>query len=162
MLVGTIEKRGQWWIAVCELIGAFTQARTRKEAMENLGDVVELRVERKGFEATVTEIARQGTRAFTVLVDPSDPAQLAAAVLKYQRARHGLSLADVAKKLGVSSRNAYARYEHGTSEPSLGKLRELLGGVAPEITMLLDVTRSSPPASGRGHQKRARPSRACA
>jgi DNA-binding XRE family transcriptional regulator len=105
--------------------------------MANLAEVVELRVDRAGFEATVSELEKQGRNAFAVIVESSDPAWLAAAVLKYQRARNGMSLADVAKSLGAASRNAYASYEQGTREPTLGKFRELLGAVAPEMTLIL-------------------------
>ncbi len=48
---------------------------------------------------------------------------------------HKLSLADVAKKMGASSLNAYAAYEQGKREPSLSKLRELLAAVAPEMVL---------------------------
>jgi transcriptional regulator with XRE-family HTH domain len=143
MLIGTIEKHGRWWAASCDIVGAFTQGRSRSEAMQNLAEVVELRVEQRGFTAKVMAIEAQGPRGFSVLIEPSDSARLAAAVLKYQRDRHGMSLADVARKLGVSSRNAYARYEQGNTEPSLGKLRELLRAVAPELTLFL-ASRSTP------------------
>ena len=137
MLIGHIEKQGRWWVAECEIVGAFTQGRSRTEAMENLAEVVELRVDRDGFAATVSELEKRGRNAFTVIVEPSDPGWLAVAVLKYQRARNRMSLADVAKSLGAASRNAYASYEQGTREPTLGKFRELLGAVAPEMTLIL-------------------------
>ena len=72
-----------------------------------------------------------------VLVDATEPSLLAAQVLKYQREVHGLSLADVAKMLGSSSRNAYASYEQGRTEPTLGKFRELLMAVAPDMALIV-------------------------
>lgn len=87
MLIGRIEKHGGWWVAVCEIVGAFTQGRSRKEAMDNLAEVVELRVDRPRFKATVTELEPIRRDVFTVLVEPSEPAWLATAVLRYQRAR---------------------------------------------------------------------------
>ena len=137
MLIGHIEKQGRWWVAECEIIGAFTQGRSRNEAIGNLAEVIELRVDRDGFAATVSELEKRGRNAFTVIVESSDPAWLAVAVLKYQRVRNRMSLADVAKLLGAASRNAYASYEQGTREPTLGKFRELLGAVAPEMTLIL-------------------------
>ncbi len=138
MLIGTIEKQGRWCVAICDLIGAFTQGRTRKEAIENLAEVVELRVDRRGFEVAVTELETRRRNVISVLVEPSDPALLAAAVLRYQRTRRGLSLAEVARALGAASRNAYASYEQGRREPTLGKLSELLKAVAPEIALTLE------------------------
>jgi predicted RNase H-like HicB family nuclease len=143
MLIGRIEKHGRWWVALCEIVGAFTQGRSRREAMDNLAEVVELRVDRPRFKATVTELEPIRRDVFTVLVEPSEPAWLAAAVLRYQRTRRGLSLADVAKSLGAASRNAYASYEQGQREPTLGKFRELLRAVAPEMALVLEPRASA-------------------
>ena len=41
MLIGHIEKQGRWWVAECEIVGAFTQGRSRTEAMKNLAEVIE-------------------------------------------------------------------------------------------------------------------------
>jgi hypothetical protein len=154
MLIGHIEKQGRWWVAECEIVGGFTQGRSRAEAMANLAEVVELRVAKPGFKVNVSELDKHGRNSFSVLLEPSEPAWLAAAVLKYQRARHRLSLADVAKSLRSASRNAYASYEQGAREPTLGKFRELLGAVAPDMTLILG------PRSGRRAAKRSRRAKA--
>jgi predicted transcriptional regulator len=99
-----------------------------------LAEVIDLMVERPGFKVTVTELD-DNNGVITVLVDATEPSRLAAQVLKYQREVHGLSLADVAKLLGSSSRNAYASYEQGRTEPTLGKLQELLMAVAPDMAL---------------------------
>jgi transcriptional regulator with XRE-family HTH domain len=52
-------------------------------------------------------------------------------LLKRQREVSGLSLAEAAERLGAKSRNAFARYEHGTSVPSVEKLSDLLQAVSP-------------------------------
>lgn len=152
MLIGRIAKEeGPFWSVEVEAIGAFTQGTSRKDALVMLEDLVETMINRPGFKATVTEIGPAGENAFTVFVDANEPARLAALVLKYQREVHGLSLADVAKLLGSSSRNAYASYEQGRTEPSLSKFRELLQAVAPE--MMLSV---GPRAIGKKKAKVAR------
>lgn len=43
----------------------------------------------------------------------------------------------VAKLLGASSRNAYASYEQGRTEPTLRKYRELLCAVVPEMALII-------------------------
>jgi len=45
------------------------------------------------------------------------------------------------QRLGAKSRNAYARYEHGASVPTIEKLDELLRAVSPDRDFVL---RSSP------------------
>lgn len=145
MLTGTIKVGSStekalegYWLAECELIGAWTQGCDRADAVDALRSLVEIRVKdavpsAKGFRATVTaldEVDRQGIK---VVIDGNDPGALAAAVLKHQRQNRGLTLAEVAKKLGSSNHNAYAAYERGEREPSLAKYRELLHAVAPEL-----------------------------
>jgi transcriptional regulator with XRE-family HTH domain len=68
-----------------------------------------------------------------------------------------MSLADVAKLLGAASRNAYASDEQGTREPTLGKFRELLGAVAPEMTLILGGPRDEQQREWRAppHDNRA-------
>jgi len=129
MLIGRIAKENSsLWSAEVGSIGAFTQGASRADAASMLAEVIELMVERPGFKVTVTEIAKDDEG---ILVDATEPSSLAAQVLKYQRQVRGLSFAGVAKLVGNSSRNAYARYEQGQIEPTLRKLRELLTAVAP-------------------------------
>jgi len=61
-----------------------------------------------------------------------------------------LSLADVAKMLGSSSRNAYASYEQGRTEPTLGKFRELLMAVAPDMALTVGPRLAPRPVRPRG------------
>jgi hypothetical protein len=126
--------------------------------MNNLAEVIELRVAKPGFEVNVSELEKRSRSSFSVLLEPTEPAWLAAAVLRYQRARHRLSLADVAKSLRSASRNAYASYEQGAREPTLGKFHELLGAVAPEMTLILGLRsgkRSPTRKSRRGGVRKA-------
>lgn len=51
-------------------------------------------------------------------------------LLKRERAESGLTLAEVARKLGSKSLNAHARCEQGRTVPTVPKLNELLAAVA--------------------------------
>jgi hypothetical protein len=156
MLIGRIAKQdGSLWSAEAEVIGAFTQGTSRKDAASMLAEVIELMVGHPGFKVTVTEIGKDHG-AITVLIDASEPSRLAAQVLKYQREVHGLSLADVAKLLGSSSRNAYASYEQGRTEPTLGKFRELLMAVAPDMALTVGPRLGPRSASSTPKRKTAR------
>ena len=132
MLIGRIAKeQGSLWSAEVDAIGAFTQGTSRKDAISMLGE---------------------SDGVIAVLVDATQPSRLAAQVLKYQREVHGLSLADVARLLGTSSRNAYASYEQGRTEPTLGKFRELLMAVAPDMALVVGPRigpRAAPPIQKR-------------
>jgi len=154
MLIGRIAKQdGSLWSAEVEAIGAFTQGTSRKDAASMLAEVIELMVGRPGFKVTTTEIG-EDNGAIVVLVDATEPSRLAAQVLKYQREVHGLSLAAVAKLLGASSRNAYASYEQGRTEPTLGKFRELLMAVAPDMALTIGP-RIGPRPAGRIRKAKA-------
>lgn len=142
MFQGRVWKDGTFWLAEMELADVMTQGRTRKEALAMLGDALGSLVNRKGFDVVV-----EGTGE-DVLVKASDPAALIALAFKRQREKHGLSLADVAKALGQTSRNSYARYERGTSVPTLDKIDELFRAVAPERPVVLSM-RPRAAASGR-------------
>jgi predicted RNase H-like HicB family nuclease len=136
VLIGRIAKQEDpFWSADVDAIGAHTQGTSREDAFDMLQSLIKLLVDRKGFVPTLSEIGQDDDGATIVYVTANEPALLAALVLKYQRQRHHLSLSDVEKKLG---RDAYARYEEGTAEPSIGEFTELLAAVAPELVMTVE------------------------
>jgi transcriptional regulator with XRE-family HTH domain len=72
-----------------------------------------------------------------VEVDSEDTRTLISILLQRKRELSGLSLAQVAEKIGASSRNTFARYERGKSIPSVEKLNELLHAVSPKQDIVL-------------------------
>jgi predicted RNase H-like HicB family nuclease/DNA-binding XRE family transcriptional regulator len=125
-LHGRVYKDGKFWLAEIPLLDAMTQGRTRKEAFAMVADLLETLANRPGFSIQVHPGKHE---AFEI--SATDSRRLISLVLRRQRERSGLSLAEAAARLGVKSRNAYARYERGTSAPTLEKLTELLQAVAP-------------------------------
>lgn len=59
-------------------------------------------------------------------------------LLQRKREISGLSLAQVADRLGASSRNTYARYEQGKSVPTVEKLNDLLHAVSPQSDIVIE------------------------
>ncbi len=155
MLIGRLSKEaGTWWAAQAPVAGVYTQGRSRRNAAAMLADAFESLINRPGFKVTVIDDGGD-----QVLIEANEPAALAAYVLKYQREVHGLSLAQVAKSLGASSRNAYARYEQGASVPTLDKFAELIRAVAPEVTLMIGTRKPALPASRRRAQPACAPRR---
>jgi len=113
-------------LAEVPLLEAMTQGRTRKEALEMIGDWLETMVGREGFQATVYPL---GPRVFEVA--GNDAAAMTALLLRRRREASGTSLRDMATRLGSSSRNAYARYERGDAVPTVEKLDALLKATSP-------------------------------
>ena len=130
---GRVYEEGKFWLAEVPVLDAMTQGRTRKEALDMAGDLLESLANRPGFSVTVHpehgdefEVSSQDTRGLVSLL------------LRRQRERSGLSLAETAERLGAKSRNAYARYERGTTAPTLDKLSELLRAVSPDCDFVLN------------------------
>lgn len=114
------------------MLDATTQGRTRAEAFAMIADLVVTMADKPGFAVDVFP----GSGNVFEIGTP-DAAALVAMMLRRQREKHGLSLADVAKRLGARSKTAYARYEQGKSVPSVEKLFELLAAVAPAEDFVL-------------------------
>ncbi len=95
-------------------------------------DLLESLANRSGFRVTVHP-GKHGDFE----VSSNGPRILISLFLRRQRERSGLTLSDAAERLGAKSRNAYARYEQGTSMPSLEKLTELYQAVAPGSDIVL-------------------------
>ena len=131
-LQGCVYKEGKFWLAEIPMLDAMTQGHTRKEALRMAADLIETLVNRPGFSV---HIHAGNHEAFEV--STTDTRVLISLVLRRQRERSGLSLAAAAGRLGVKSRNAYARYERGTSVPTIEKLTELLQAVAPDHDIVL-------------------------
>ena len=156
MLVGTIAKQEEpFWSADVEAIGLHTCGESREDAAAMIKDAIDGLIDRQGFEVTVMEAGPAGSDELTVLVVPNDPAPLAACVLQYQRARHGLSIDEVAVALG-STAEEIAAYEDGSRQPTVCEYARLLSIVAPEMALAVGPRSTSLPVvrlaePGRGY-----------
>lgn len=124
---GTLCRDGRWWLAEVPVFDAMTQGRTRKEAFDMIADWFVTMVDRKGFSVRIHQVGRDDFE-----VGSDDPRRMISLLLQRQRQKSGLTLAQVARRLGAKSRNAYARYEQGVSVPTVEKLDELLRAIAPD------------------------------
>jgi hypothetical protein len=129
---GKIYKDGKFWLAEIPILEAMTQGHTRKEALEMVADMVETMANKKGFKAEVV-LGSGGNFE----VGSADLKALISLLLQRKRELSNLSLAQAAERLGASSRNAYARYEQGRSEPTVVKLNELLNAVCPNTDLVI-------------------------
>jgi hypothetical protein len=134
---GNIWRDGRHWLAEIPLLDAMTQGTSKKGALAMVEDLLESLINHAGFCAT-THPGADGE--FTV--STSDTRAAIVLMLRRQRSRSGLSLGEVAARLGASSRNTYARYEQGASQPTLEKLNQLLQAVAPDEDLVLGQSRA--------------------
>lgn len=129
---GRVYKDGKFWRAELPLLHAMTQGHTREEACATAADLLRRLANRPGFQVTVHP-GKNGDFE----VSSTDGRVLISLFLRRQREKSGLSLSQAAARLGAKSRNAYARYERGTSMPGLEKLTQLYQAVAPGSDIVL-------------------------
>lgn len=134
VITGEITKEGTTYAAMVEPLAAYAEGRSRSAACEALAEAIrELAAGFGPLQGFRVEVRDDGEE--TLYVTASDPARLVSMLLRRQRDLHGLSLADVAGKLGTKSRNSYAQYEQGQRAPSSAVLQQLLDAVAPELVL---------------------------
>ena len=121
---GRVWKDGKQWLVEVPMLDVMTQGRSRREALSMIADAIESLSNQKGFRVRVYPSEGNGFE-----IGSADSATLTALLLRRQREAHGLSLSEVAKRLGQRSRNAYARYERGASVPTIERLQRLLSVV---------------------------------
>jgi len=124
---GKIRKDGRFWLVEIPAFDAFTQGHTKREAFEMAGDLIETMAGTRGFHVTVYPTDGQ-----TFEIGANRVGVLLALLLRRQRERQGLTLAEAAERLGQRSKNAYARYEQGKTMPTVEKLEQLLKAIAPD------------------------------
>jgi DNA-binding XRE family transcriptional regulator len=134
VIEGRIVRDGRWYLAEIPLLDGMTQSRTRKGALTMAADWVSILA--PGGDVKVTARAITSDR-FVIECHP--PEALIALALRRRREAAGLSLAEVAERIGAKSRNAYARYEQGAALPTITKLAELFRAVDPEHELALTV-----------------------
>lgn len=121
---GRVFKSGRYWAIEVPILSVVTQGQTKKEAFEMIADAIEVLVNKPAFEVRVFP-----GKGEYFEVGASDEATLTAFLLRRERTKSGLTLAEVARRLGSKSLNTYARYEQGRSVPTVPKLSELLSAL---------------------------------
>ncbi len=124
---GRIKKDGKFWLVEISAFDAETQGRTKREAFEMVEDLIETMASEKGFR-----VKAYPSTGEVFEIEANRTGTLVALLLRRQRERQGLTLAQAAERLGQSSPNAYARYEQGRAMPSVEKLEQLLKAIAPD------------------------------
>ena len=135
---GRLHRDRRHWLAEVSVFDALTQGRTRAEALDMIADWFSTMVGRPRFAVRVVNVCGDSFEIAT-----ADTRPMISLLLRRQRQKSGLSLAAVAERLGARSRNAYARYEQGTTAPTVEKLAELLQAIAPDHEILVDFGKAA-------------------
>jgi len=123
---GKVSKQGKFWIAESATLDAVTQGSTRAEAIEMLKDWIETAVPLKTLRVEIVDVDGWLT------IETNENAAVIAVVLQRERQKSGLTVRELARRLGMKSHNSYAQYETGKSEPSISQLERFLSAMSPE------------------------------
>jgi hypothetical protein len=107
------------------ILTVVSQGRTKKEAFEMIADAFKTLVHKPDFKIHLFP-----GKGEYFEIGASDESALTAFLLRRERAKSGMTLAEVARKLGSKSLNTYARCVQGRTAPAVPKLSELLSAVA--------------------------------
>lgn len=130
---GKVYKDGKFWLAEIPILDLMTQGRTKKDVYDMVADMVETIVNKEEFKINVYK-----GKDNTFEVGSSESKYMVSLLLQRKREISGLSISQVADRLGMSSRHSYARYEQGKSAPSIEKLNDLLHAVSPNSDIVID------------------------
>jgi hypothetical protein len=135
--VGRVFKVDKFWAIEIPILGITTQGRSKKDAYDMICDAIVTLVNKEGFSVKL-----HGGEEEYFEISSNDPAALSAFLLRQLRQKSGLTLQDVAKRLGAKSLNSYARYEQGKSVPTIEKLGALISAVTPEHDFVITESRA--------------------
>ncbi len=130
---GKVFKDGKFWLAEIPILDIMTQGHTKKESYDMALDAIKSMVNKDEFEVEIYK----GKNGNFEIASP-DSKRLISLLLQRKREISGLSLSQVAARLGLTSRNSYARYEKGQTMPTIGKLGELLRAVDPDADIVIN------------------------
>jgi DNA-binding XRE family transcriptional regulator/predicted RNase H-like HicB family nuclease len=118
---GSIWKEGKYWAVHCPALQADTQGKSRKDGLEMMKDWVQSMLDDPSYKV---EVELTGDDSFSISVQ--DPSPIMALIVQRARASSGMTLDQLAKKLGLKSRSNAAHYETGKHAPSLAKAQDIL------------------------------------
>jgi len=138
MFKGKVWKEGHFWLIEVPALDVITQGTTKEEAFEMIADAIESLVNMKGFSV---HVKRTGQHEFIVSAEPAAP--LIALMFKRQRAKKGLTVEDMRRRLAARSRNEYYQYEQGKSTPGIDKILQILKALEIEDALIFNIERTA-------------------
>lgn len=133
---GKLKKEEKYWAVWVSALDIYTQGKSKKDALAMIKDAVELLVDRQKF---IVDVSPFPNHQFILHSKTSENDRyLIALMLKNQRAKYGLSISQVAHRLGIS-KNAYAQYEQARAVPSITKVEEFIHAMSEHVHVVLDV-----------------------
>ena len=135
MLVqGCYHKVGNQWVAEIPLLYTIISTSPGEEKCALIDNLEKLAQKSK---LEINLIKNFDEKKFFFEVKNID--QFLPMILKRTRLAKKLSIGDVTKKLGYSSRNSYAQYEYGKTKLTFTKYLELIEAMDPQMKVVLST-----------------------
>lgn len=135
MLVqGNYHKVGNQWIADIPLLYTMISSNPGDEKNDLIDNIRDL-AKQSEVDIDFVESEEDGKFYFEVKnVDKFLPI-----ILKRTRLAKKMSIGDITKRLGFSSRNSYAQYEYGKTKLTFSKYLEFIEAMDPEMKVVLST-----------------------
>lgn len=121
VLQGRVWKEDKNWLIEIPLLDLMTQGESRGDALFMISDAIK-ELSGSNFKPKIRGVDHHGY----FYLQCEDPDELLPFVLKRIRESEGISLREAAKRLKLSSHNAYARYENGEVKIPIGRFEKYL------------------------------------
>lgn len=144
VFTGQLWKEGKFWIISVPAFEIVTQGRSKKNALHMIADAVKCHVDKSGFKVKASLLPRTHDKSARTDIDTftlssNDESEMIALFLKRQRQLNGLSIRELAKRLGYASPSAYAQYESGKHIPGLDKISRFISAMNPRAKLAVEV-----------------------
>lgn len=126
--------KSKFWVAYIESLDMSTQGNSEKDAIAMIKDAIKSLINKKGFRIVIN-LGKNGK----FYICANDTKAWMGFILQRLRMKEGLTIEEVAGRMGSSSKNAYARYEQGKSLPGLEKLSQILGAIGSKRKTILEI-----------------------
>ncbi|MCY4643780.1 MAG: helix-turn-helix transcriptional regulator [Bacteriovoracales bacterium] len=131
---GRYHRIGNQWVAEIPLLSILISSPPGKEKESLIGSIEKLAHDAR-MDIDLIKNAEENKFFFKV----KNTDQFLPIILKRTRLAKKLSIAEVAKKLGHSSRNSYAQYEYGKTKLTFTKYLQIMEAMDPQMKIVLST-----------------------
>jgi predicted RNase H-like HicB family nuclease len=121
VLQGRVWKEDKFWLIEIPLLDLMTQGETRGDALFMISDAIK-ELSNSNINLKIKGLDKEGH----FYLQGENPEELLPFILRRIRESEGISLREAAKRLKLSSHNAYARYENGEVKMPIGRFEKYL------------------------------------
>jgi hypothetical protein len=133
--IGRLEKSDGWYCSFIDSFDAYSQGKTKKQAIEMLIDAIHELAHAYKLRPPVLEIAWIERDSFGIRTGDSEA--ITAFIVRRCRKNKGESLRSLAAAVGTKGVNTVRQYETGEHAPSIAKFEKLLDAMGK--TMRIEI-----------------------